>query len=157
MASGLTPLEAAVLVLIARGVDNPRDIAELLNVSEGDVRRVIEGLVARGFLERRERRILFFKREKLVLTELGFEALSDAEKILREIAERVRRATQAIMEAKRGQHNAEEQPVVLAPDEVILAPLLVTLGLLPGLLALDMLALLGAGVDASTHHGHGGH
>ncbi len=127
---GLTPVEAAVLVAVARGARTVEEIANLLNLDPRDVQEVVDKLVARGLLAKRKRKILFITRDEIRLTRKGYDALPSAEEKLRRVAEKLREAAQAARAARE-----DGQPIppsyALTEEMLLIAPLLVTLGLLP--------------------------
>ncbi len=143
----LTPVEAAVLVAVARGARTTEEIARLLNLDSRDVQEVVDRLVARGLLARRKRKILFITREEIRLTRRGYDALPSAEEKLRDVAEKLRKAAQA------ARVNREAQPVpphyTLTEEMLLVTPLLVTMGLLPA----AILAMLEEVEDAEAGMG----
>ena len=150
----LSPLEAAVLVLIARGVSKPEAIADVLRVAPEEVERVIEELKARGLVEETEKRILFLRRRTLRLTKKGFDILPKALEVLKSIAEKARQAHEAL---RAGREATGGQGVVypyydlgglLLAEELLVLPALVALGLLPATLLTDL---------GSVHHDNHSH
>ncbi len=152
----LSPVEAAILVLISRGVSKPEAIAEVLRLSPEEVKRVIEDLKAKGLVEEVEKRVLFVKKRVLRLTRKGFDALPEALETLRSIAEKARRAYEAM---RRHREAVSNEGVVVAPyydlsdillaEELLVLPALVMLGMLPAMFLID--------VGAAGTHSHGGH
>ncbi len=132
----LRPSEAAVLLAISSGIDTVDAIARALNTSKETVEQIVEGLEAKGLVERREEgRII--KRRRLRLTRQGLDAVAEA-----------RRQLDKLLEAY--QHYRREK--VLPPswvwglDEFLLAlPLLALLGMVP---AIEIVELLGAATEA---------
>ncbi len=84
------PLEDAVLVAIARGVETVGELAEVLNVSREDVERVVERLKAEGLIREEVVGRWIFKKRVLKLTEEGFRRASEAYEKLRRLAEEIR-------------------------------------------------------------------
>ena len=125
--AGLTAAEAAVLLAVASGARTVEEVAELLNISPTDASRIIERLVAGGYLVWRERRrLLFLRRRELALTEKGLEALPEARRLLEHAARIVEKTVAAGGEAG-------PPPAVastLGAELALLIPMLVGLGFL---------------------------
>lgn len=138
----LTPAEAAVLVLISRGITKPEVIADTMRISVDEVKRLIESLKAKGLVEEEEKKILFLRRKRLRLTSKGFDALSEALELLKKIAERARHAYEAMRAHRLSTEQAGDavegrEYNVYAPfsaEELMILPVLVTLGILPAVM-----------------------
>ena len=150
---GLTAAEAAVLLAVAAGADTVEKIAGLLNADPEAVKRVVERLASRGYLEERtERRLLVLRRRRIVLTEKGLDALPEARRLLLHAAELL---------SPRGPRPSGEPLVERvgaqpAPGEEELLESLAALGMGAAVLPL-LLGLLGAGLalGALDPLGHG--
>jgi len=162
--AGLSAAEAAVLLAAAAGADTVEKIARLLNADPAAVKKAVERLVARGYLgERTERRLLLFKRKRIVLTEKGLDALPDARRLLLHAAEllapqRPQPSSTPWVERVAGGNTAAEEELVesLAALGIGAAMLPLILGLLGAGLALGALDPLGPGWQPGGG-GHGGH
>ena len=149
---GLSPLEAAVLVAVARGARTPGEIARILNVSEEDVERVVDRLVAKGLLARVKKKILFVRRVELRLTEKGYNALPEAERVLREAAERLRRAAEALRDSRIATpYNPAYAALAPGEELLLVAPMLAWLGLLPAATLAALEAIEHIGSEAGWH------
>ena len=113
-------LEDAVLLAIANGLNNPKDIARKLNVRSEDVEIAIGNLEAEGLIVKRTKGIIF-KKEVYELTESGFNRVERIKEELRRIASDFRRAYES------GDRIRLER---LYHDYHYLIPLMITFGLL---------------------------
>ncbi len=118
-----TLLEKAVLAALARGVDSFGGLRKLVNVSEDDLRRAVENLIAKG-LVKIEKKGWLLKREALVLTERGFEEARKAIDELAKLAQRIEKSLEQF--EQRPQTGTLSRDLV---DEIMaIAPLLAWLG-----------------------------
>ncbi len=79
-------LEDAVLVAIARGVEDPKSIAEILHVDPSDVERALKRLELEGYVKPVEKGFWIFRKRSYVLTERGFERVAHVLDKLKELA-----------------------------------------------------------------------
>ena len=84
-------LEDAVLLAIAEGLNNPKDIAKKLNVRIEDIKVAINSLEAGGFIVRKVKGFIF-KREVYELTKIGFDRVVKIKEELKNVAEEFRKA-----------------------------------------------------------------
>ncbi|AEM39334.1 hypothetical protein Pyrfu_1476 [Pyrolobus fumarii 1A] len=135
MPDSLSPLEAAILVAVARGVDDPREIAKLFNTRVEDVEDAIKRLAMRGLLEVEEKRILFLKRRRIRLTGKGLELVPEATRVLEKLANTIRAGIEAVRGAPPSSVDRQEEAYPALPaDFAMLVPFLVWMGLLPATL-----------------------
>ena len=133
---GLSPSEAAVLLAVHQGASTPREIARLLNASEEAVERIVERLVSRRLLEwREERRLLILRRRRLALTELGLEALPEAQETLQRMLLRAKQP--AARPEKEGEQTRPRPEPPVAPfaaaELAAILPMLIGIGLIGAL------------------------
>lgn len=148
--ASLSPSEAVVLLAVHQGASTPREIARLLNASEKAVEKIVARLVNRGLLEwREERRFLFLRRRRLALTELGLEALPEAQETLQRMLLGAKPAPRPGGEKKQEEPQHTEPPMapLAAMELAAILPMLLGIGLL-GALFED--ALSGDEVDKET-------
>lgn len=131
--SGLLYGEAAVLVLVHRGVSTVKDIAAILNTSVEEAKSIVESLEARGLIERVTTGVIF-RREQLRLTRRGLEAIPEAVDVLK-------KASEALVKAAEDARKSEERQSRegLGEDMLALLPALLYLGLVPGWVAATLL------------------
>jgi len=79
-------LEDAILIAIARGVENIDELSDVLKVDREDILKIVEKLVREGLIKIEESGWWIFKKSKLVLTQRGFERASKAMEKLEEVA-----------------------------------------------------------------------
>ncbi len=126
------PLEDAVLVAIARGVETVGELADVLNVSREDIERVIEKLRNEGLVREEVVGRWIFKKKVLRLTEEGFKRATEALEKLRKLADEIRER----LSSEEGREELEDLVVTWG----YILPLLGWLNLLD-LALLDSLAL----------------
>ncbi len=126
------PLEDAVLVAIARGVETVGELAEVLNVSKEDIERVVEKLRIEGLIREEVVGRWIFKKKVLKLTEEGFKRATEALEKLRKLADEIREK----LSSREGSEELEDLVVTWG----YILPLLGWLNLLD-LALLDSLAL----------------
>ncbi|WP_460124316.1 MarR family transcriptional regulator [Stetteria hydrogenophila] len=139
MPAGLTYSEAAALLVIHRGVDTVKGVAEALQVSTSEAERIVASLEAKGLVER-VRKGLIFKRERLRLTKRGLDAVPEALEILK-------RASEAAVKAAEEARSGREAPP-LEPDILAVLPAMAFLNLIPAWVVGTLLPALALGEAA---------
>ena len=89
-------VEAAVLASVYKGVNNPREIRELLRgVDPSIVESTIKKLVSEGVLEERVEGFWIFKSRRLRLTRAGVSRAEEAFRVLKEKSATLERAVRS--------------------------------------------------------------
>ncbi len=113
-------LEDAVLLAIAKGLNDPKRIAKKLNVRIEDIKFAIDSLEAKGLIVRKTKGLIF-KKEIYELTKEGFERVERIREELRKVADEFKTAYES---------GDRERLRMLYQDYYYFIPLMVTFGLL---------------------------
>ncbi|WP_457550365.1 MarR family transcriptional regulator [Archaeoglobus sp.] len=113
-------LEDAVLLAIAKGLNDLKRIAKKLNVRMEDVKYAIDGLEAKGLIARKTKGLIF-KKEVYELTKEGFERVERIKEELEKVADEFKTAYES---------GDRERLKMLYQDYYYFIPLMVTFGLL---------------------------